>query len=284
VQQHNFLDATLVILGHGSTKNDGSADTVNQHVASLRSRRCFAEVLPAFWKQEPQLQDVLRSIATERVFIVPMFVSEGYFSEVAIPTALGFRSSDQPQFERIRRTGGQTWFYSRPPGTHPRLTSVVLSRAEDVLAQFPFPRAPGLAEVSLFIAGHGTEQNENSRISVDRQVETIRALKRFADVQSVFIEEDPRIGDCFDMAVTRNIAMVPFFMADGLHVREDLPRLLGEPGRIVKERLLSGLPVWRNPTERRGKRVWLSASIGSDPSLSDVILQRVREIAQFPSS
>jgi len=72
---------------------------------------------------------------------------------------------------------------------------------------------------------------------------------------------------------------VPFFIADGLHTVEDIPVLLGEPAKRVKERLESGQPTWRNPTERQGKLMWYSEAIGSEPHLPDVILERVREVA-----
>ena len=73
--------------------------------------------------------------------------------------------------------------------------------------------------------------------------------------------------------------MVPFFISDGLHVREDIPVLLGEPQRVVQQRLQNGQPTWRNPTERKGKRLWYTASIGSEPLLANVILERVKEAA-----
>ena len=73
--------------------------------------------------------------------------------------------------------------------------------------------------------------------------------------------------------------MVPFFISDGLHSYEDIPVMLGEPERVVQERLKSGQPTWRNPTERKGKRLWYSASIGTEPLIADVILERVREAA-----
>ncbi len=73
--------------------------------------------------------------------------------------------------------------------------------------------------------------------------------------------------------------MVPFFISDGLHSNEDIPVMLGAPKKTVQERLKSGQPTWRNPTERDGKRLWYSPSIGSEPHLADVILERVREVA-----
>ena len=93
------------------------------------------------------------------------------------------------------------------------------------------------------------------------------------------MEEEPRIGDCFGQARARNIIMVPFFISDGQHSREDIPVLLGAPRPAVRERLKLGQPTWRNPTEREGKRLWYTAAIGSEPHLPDVILERMREAA-----
>jgi sirohydrochlorin cobaltochelatase len=94
------------------------------------------------------------------------------------------------------------------------------------------------------------------------------------------MEEEPRIGDCWRMARARNLVMVPFFISDGLHSYEDIPVMLGEPAAVVQERFRSGQPTWRNPTEKHGKRLWYAPSIGGEPRLADVVLERVREAAQ----
>ena len=122
-------------------------------------------------------------------------------------------------------------------------------------------------------------RNANSRKAVERQVELIRALNLYAEVSAVFMEEAPFIKGCHEAVKTKNIVVVPFFISDGLHAVEDIPVLLGEPERIVKERLAAGLPTWRNPTERGGKLIWYSPSVGTEPLLADVILERVREAA-----
>ena len=116
-----------------------------------------------------------------------------------------------------------------------------------------------------------------------QQVELIRAQHLYAAVHAVFMEEAPRIADCYTLAPTKNLVMVPFFISDGLHSYEDIPMMLGEPERVVRERLRQGQPTWRNPTEKQGKHVWYSSSIGSEPLLADVILERVRERAGVPA-
>ena len=88
----NFSDAALVVLGHGTELNAGSAAPVFQHAAELRRRKIFAGVREAFWKQEPQIKKVLAEISAPRIFIAPLFISEGYFASEVIPRELGFSS------------------------------------------------------------------------------------------------------------------------------------------------------------------------------------------------
>lgn len=268
-----FQDATLVILGHGTTLNDGSAVPVMHHAATLRQRGIFAAVREAFWKQEPQIKAVLAELKTPRVFIVPLMTGEGYFAGEVIPRELGFSGQSTINTQR------STIFYCKPVGTHSGMTDVLLARARGVVEQFPFPRAPKPKDITLFIAGHGTERSAQSRVAVEQQAELIRTRNLYADVRAIYLDEDPRIKDCQKSANTRNVVVVPFFISDGLHTTEDIPVLLGEPERLVKERLAAGQPTWRNPSEKHGKLTWYSPAIGTEPMLVEVILERVCEAA-----
>jgi sirohydrochlorin cobaltochelatase len=275
----DFSDAALIIVGHGSTLNAESSAPTYQHADELRRRGEFAQVLEAFWKLEPGLAAVLRGAFTSRVFVVPLFISAGYFTDEVIPRELGFALING-RYERVQRRGQQTIYYCEPVGTHDSMTKVLLERAGAVVARHPFPRPPPPAETALFIAGHGTGNNENSRKAIERQAELIAAMNIYAEVHPVFMEEEPRVSDCYRMAAARNLVMVPFFISDGLHSYEDIPVMLGEARGAVQDRLKQGQPTWRNPTERHGKRLWYAASIGSEPLVADVIMQRVREAQQ----
>ena len=273
----DFSDATLILVGHGSTLNAESSAPTYQHGDELRRRRIFGQVLECFWKLEPSVCGVMRGVSSSRVFVVPLFISEGYFTEQVIPRELGMCQNGASGFERKQVLGGRPVSYCGPVGTHASMTGVILSRARDVVAKHPFPRAPKPLETTLFIAGHGTGNNENSRKAIERQVELIGRLGIYAGVFPVFMEEEPRIEQCYELALTRHVVMVPFFISDGLHSFEDIPMMLGEPEQSVRERLKLGQPTWRNPTERREKLVWYSASIGDEPLIADVILERVKE-------
>ena len=271
MDRNEFANSALVVLGHGTEQNADSAAPVYQHAAELRRRKIFAEVREAFWKQAPQINQVLTGLSAPRVFIAPLFISEGYFASEVIPRELGLvgRSSLATRHPAL--------FYCSPVGSHDSMTGVILARAQEIIKQYPFPRAAKPAEITLFIAGHGTERNENSRQPIDRQVELIRAMNLYGEVHAIFLEENPRIPECYGLARTKNLVVVPFFISDGLHTQEDIPVLLGETRAAVRQRLVAGQPVWRNPMEKNGRRVWYTPAVGSEPHLADVILERVRE-------
>jgi len=274
----SFTDATLVLIGHGSTLNRESASPTRQHADALRQRGVFGQVLEAYWKQEPAIAGVLRAARFNRVFVVPLFISEGYFTEQVIPRELGLAASGSSQFNRVAQLGPRQIHYCGPVGTHPSMTDVLIRRALDVVRDHPAPHGvPAPDQISLFIAGHGTGNSENSRRAIEDQVERLRASGRFHDVHGVFMEEDPRVEDSYTLAGTAHVVMVPFFVSDGLHSHEDIPVLLGADPADVQTRLQSGIPTWPNPTFRKDRWVWYSRSIGDEPHLPDVILERVRE-------
>lgn len=282
MSEQDFSDAALVVLGHGSTLHPDAGATVFQHAAELRRRKCFAEVREGFWKQQARVTEIMSSLRTPRVFIAPLLAAEGHFSEVVIPRALGF--SGEGIKGRILSRQEQVWIFCKVVGTHDLITELVSARGSEVVRAFPFPHKPDEQETTLFVAGHGTEQNENSRKAVEHQVELLRAQRNYADVQPLFLDEEPRIGACYQLAQTRNIVVVPFFMSNGMHVSEDIPRLLGEPERELRRRLNQGKAPWRNPTERHGKLVWYAETIGTAPALADIIMQRVHEASLWENA
>lgn len=275
-----FGDAALLLVGHGSTLNADSAVPTHLQADALRNRRIFAEVSTCFWKEQPAISSALRGIFSRRVFVVPFFISEGYFTEEVIPRELGLHGLHDTSWARIQRRGNQVIHYCGPVGTHPSMTSAILARAQSVVVLNPgtLP-APAPTDCSLFIAGHGTGNNENSRKAIEAQVERVADLGIYRDVHAIFMEEEPRIEAVYELGRTDNLVVVPFFIADGLHSYEEIPVMLGAAPEWVQAQLARGQATWPNPSRHRGKRVWYGRSIGDEPQLVDVILERVRESA-----
>jgi sirohydrochlorin cobaltochelatase len=178
--------SALLIVGHGSTVNPDSSTPTLAHAAEIRRRGIFAEVQCCFWKEEPSLRDALllfQEGGVDTIYVVPNFISEGYFTQTVIPRELELSG---PVTERIP---GQLWKYCEPVGNHPLMTELLLGRAREV--------APGVPEneTSVLIVGHGTNLNDNSAIAAKREVEAIRATNRYAAVLNTYMEEAPLISD-----------------------------------------------------------------------------------------
>jgi sirohydrochlorin cobaltochelatase len=268
--------SALLIVGHGSTVNSDSSAPTLMHAAEIRRRGIFADVSCCFWKEEPSLRDALlffRDGTISEVYVVPNFISEGYFTRTVIPRELELTGPE------TQRRGGQTWKYCEPVGNHRRMTELLLQRAHDVAPDIPE------AETTLLIVGHGTGLNDNSAAAAKHQVEMIRALNRYAAVQNVYMEEPPLVSDWLKLTETPNVVVVPFFISDGLHSYEDIPVLLGipegrafarpEPSRAdMAERGHAEACPSENPHQLHGRSLFYSTAIGTDPKFADVIVEQ----------
>src|ERR687884_2244127 len=116
----------LVIVGHGSHLNGDSGLPVYQHAGRIRETGEFDEVVECFWKEEPSMRHVLDMVESNEVYVVPAFISEGYFTQQVIPRELGLAGP-------VTRKGGKTVRYAGPLGTYERMADVILERAEDLL-------------------------------------------------------------------------------------------------------------------------------------------------------
>lgn len=78
----------LVIAAHGSHLNPDASDPTYAHADTVRETGAFDEVRETFWKEEPHFREVIRTLESEEIFVVPLFISEGYFTEQVIPREL----------------------------------------------------------------------------------------------------------------------------------------------------------------------------------------------------
>ena len=99
----DWKNYALLIVGHGSTENPDSSAPTHLLVDSLREREIFAEVHAAFWKEDASMREALAMIDATTVFVVPMFISEGYFTTEVIPRELNF-----PADQKVTKVGGKT--------------------------------------------------------------------------------------------------------------------------------------------------------------------------------
>ncbi len=253
---------------------DSSAPTL-AHAAEIRRRKVFADVQCAFWKEEPSLRDALFLFDPESipaVYVVPNFISEGYFTQTVVPRELELNGGT------TKRSNGQIWRYCDPVGNHPMMTKLLLRRAREI--------APGVPEneATLLIVAHGTDLNENSAVAAKREAEKIRALGKYATVLNVYMEEPPLVSDWRKLTKTSNVVVVPFFISDGLHSYEDIPVLLGiavaagvdrgRPGSAPPATRSHGEVFRRNPYKIDNRSLFYAPSIGTDSGFADIIIEQ----------
>ena len=252
-------DSALLIVGHGSTLNPDSSTPTWTHAREIQRRKVFADVRCAFWKEEPSLRDARFFFADEmmrEVFVVPNFISEGYFTQTVIPRELELDGTT------TRRANGQIWIYCEPVGNNSLVTELLLARAHEIA-----PNAEP-TETALLIVAHGTELNDHSAVAAKREAERIRARGEFATVLNAYMEEPPLIAEWDQITNAPNVIVVPFFIADGLHSYEDIPKLLGIE--------CSSMDVFRkNPRRIRGRSLYYGKAIGTDPRFADVIIEQI---------
>jgi sirohydrochlorin cobaltochelatase len=261
----------LLIVGHGSTVNPDSSAPTMAHAAEIRQRNFFAEVACVFWKEEPSLRDALFLFdpdAISDVFVVPNFISEGYFTETVIPRELELRG------RQTTRPNGQIWNYCEPVGNNTRMTELLLQRAQDVASNV------AEHETSLLIVAHGTDLNDKSAVAAKREAEKIATLQLYASVQNVYMEEAPLVADWLRLTNTKNVVVVPFFISDGLHSYQDIPVLLGIETEGVAA-AASRQKIFRsNPHHLHGRDLYYAGALGTDARFADMILEQVAAFAQ----
>ncbi|MAS97298.1 MAG: cobalamin biosynthesis protein CbiX [Verrucomicrobiales bacterium] len=256
-------ESALLILGHGSTENPDSSDPTWKIADSIEQTGKFAAVHCSFWKEEPSFRQIWPMIEQDEIYVVPNFISEGYFTRQVLPRELELDG-------HTTKRGEKTIHYCDPVGIHSRMTNLLTKRASEILDSGIDPK-----ETSLIIVGHGTNLNKKSTEAIRTQVDAIIASSApFAEVHDAYMEEAPFIADWQTMTSTPNVVVVPFFISDGLHSYQDIPVMLGiesEPTEAASQR-----DVFRNnPYTVNGRTLYYSSAIGTDPSLAEVIIDQV---------
>ncbi len=253
-----MADSTaLVVAAHGSHHDPDAARPAFAHVDRIREREGFAEVRAAFWKEEPAFREVLRTLESDTVYVVPLFMAEGYFVDTVLPREFRVRESDALDVEKTVEA-------TPPVGTHPTMREVIVHRAETVTGETQIGPGTGLA-----VVGHGTDRHPRSAASTRNHVERLRELDRFGAVEALFLDEAPRITDLTEQVDTPRIVVVPMFVADGMHTKHDIPRAIGlDPASFDAAGIRGRVD---------GREIRYSPAIGTDARMADVILERVAD-------
>lgn len=161
----------LVIVGHGSHLNGDSSQPVYDHASRIRGMEDlpdgnFDEVVECFWKEEPSMRHVMDTVESDEVYVVPAFISEGYFTQQVIPRELGLDGE-------VTHKNGKTIHYAGPLGAFEEMPEVILERTNDLMDG----KETREGRTALVLLGHGTDLNKNSSGVIYLNAERIRGRK-----------------------------------------------------------------------------------------------------------
>lgn len=242
----------LILAGHGSHVSANTAGVVWGYVDRLRNWGVADEVAACFWKEAPAISQVLDTVEAVDVVIVPVFTARGYFTSEVIPTEFGIADGDKFRpGRRIRLTP--------PVGEHPHMQSLVERQLRATIERYDL--SPDLTAAAII--GHGTRRNRQSRDTARHQAQRIRELNWLSEVVDVYLDDEPDIPSVYQATSAENIIALPYFLAEGSHVRIDVPRALGiaDPDGV---------------NQVNGRSVYYCEPVGADESICQVILDLAR--------
>ena len=248
---------TLLLVGHGASDDEQVGAPVRQLAERLRDLDDFAEVAVAFVREEPRVEGAIERCAGDQVVVVPVLTSQGYFADRVIPERLGLSDG-----EGVARSAGREVVYTEAIGTHPAMVEVVEARIREVLGGVP--EEPG--GFTIVVAGHGTTEHPDSSGSTERVAAELADRGGWGEVRAGFLDEPPGIADAVGNAEYGQVVVVPFFIAEGPHVAEEIPALLGSDASF------DGFP-----RDFAGHRVWYTRPVGTASEIGDVVVERARE-------
>ena len=242
----------LILAGHGSHISAATAGVVWGYVDRLRRLGVADEITACFWKEQPTFSRVLDSVAADDIVIVPVFTAQGYFTREVLPAEMDLSGA-------LTRRGRRRIHLTPTIGEHRLLDAIVDTRLRETIAQFGLQPE----QTAAAIIGHGTPRNRNSRDAARAQADRLRALGRLKEVVAVYLDDEPAIATVYRDTSSPNIIALPYFLAPGSHVTQDVPRALG-------------LSAGQTPESINGRMVYYCDPVGADESICAGILELAR--------
>lgn len=269
----------LLLLGHGSLVDADSAKVVHLHAQRLRAS--FDEVQVGFWKEPPYLHEALLTMQADDITISPIFLSQGYFTTKILPRELGLeRPAD------IMWRGSRRLRYLSPVGQDASIHEAILERALVALAHNQDKRC------ALLIAAHGTERNPSSaKAAIDAAAQVVRVLPEHTDatvpVAMGFIDQAPTLDEALNELIDapsrpEHVIVVPFFISEGMHVKQDLPQLLQSAAVTIEHTEAMGTTSrFTQLIEQMARAPWPALARAHEPTQASAALPLPERLGQL---
>lgn len=238
-----FQNDALLLIAHGSGRYADAGHWVRSHAAALAAEGAFAQVGIGLLNGSPSAAEALAELQAPTVRIVPFFMESGWFTQTAVPRALGLDRD-------VTVHDGQTLRYAAPVGTHPMMAALIEQRVRRRAGSVP----------ALVGVGHGSARLPGRVTALHHHVAALRERGAFKVATAAFLEEPPFAADAMAGLRDMPLAVLGFFAGEGGHVRDDLPALITEE-RAQRDRPLIDCGIIAEEPELR--RIILDLAAGS---------------------
>lgn len=205
----------LVLAAHGSRHEPAVNEQIRQLARELSEFLPFDEVAVAFHQGSPAFSEVLDTLRSTDITVIPYMTSAGYYCDTVLPRELA-RNRRYPHI-RVRIT--------EPVGANSTIPCLIAQRVYELIEQFRI--IPLESDFTLAIVGHGTARHQNSRNTTLQIVHTLQEDDAFGQVIALFLDDDPPLERLYDLATGHDVIVLPFLIAPGPHAISDIPRRLG---------------------------------------------------------
>ena len=200
---------SALIVAHGQPSNPAPAEAalqklakqVQQHLPDWNITSATMAARGVLQQARSQHPDAL---------IYPLFMADGWFTATALP-------------ERLTRNDHNRQL--PPLGLDQRLPALALEVLKQRLAAMDWR----MEDTCLIIAAHGGQTSKNPAKAARKFTDAIGGLSNFANIRLGFVEEEPSLMSIAMNAGPRAVCL-PFFAANGWHVRRDLTAALRTAG------------------------------------------------------
>ena len=233
-------NAALLLIAHGSSRYPDAAGGLHRHAAALRIEGTFRQVEIGLLHGAPAVAGSLARIDAPGVHVVPFFMEAGYFTQVAIPRALG----PDP---RVR--------LCPPIGLHDGMAGLIERQALAACERMGVPSR----SAAVLVAGHGSASAPGRTLALHEHASRAGWTGLFARVESACLEEPPFVAEALRKLRHHPVVVIGFFAGEGGHVRDDVPAL------VAAEQAARG---------QAGPAVCFNGSVTDDPAMVRIILDQ----------
>lgn len=240
----------LVLAAHGSRVDPRTNQALVDLANRIASRRIFSEVATTFHQGSPTFAEVLDTLSSDEVTVVPIMTSAGYYCDEVLPSEMA----------KSWRFIGLSLQQTPPVGLHYSMPDLVDRRARQLAASFKFEPV----QTTLSVIGHGTARNPKSRLSTEALTEGITHRGQWGQVLCAFLDETPGVETVLSRATFPNVIVMPFLISGGPHVTVDIPARLGLDVSTIRE-----FPYSQS---RDGETLIVDRAIGQDERIEELVL------------